>query len=110
MHQSPGQCRESSLPPLQVRRGVLRSEYQKNASRTIKETVELQKRNKERDKDKERLQSQNQQSVVVALPEPGPSAEGRPAVSQAFSYSSHILHSSLRLYHTALTCMYMQLQ
>ena len=48
------------LPPLthtpQVKTGMLRSEHQKNASRTIRETVDTQinKRNKERDKDKDK--------------------------------------------------------
>ena len=65
----------------QVKTGMLRSEHQKMALRTIKETVdtELQKRCKERDKDKERLQTQ--QSVAVATQEPLLEGE-QPSVSR----------------------------
>jgi hypothetical protein len=55
---------------VQVKSGVLRSEHQKMALRTIKETMEteLHKRNKERDKDRlERLQTQ-QSSAVPSEP------------------------------------------
>ena len=55
---------------VQVKTGVLRSEQQKMALRTIKETMEaeLHKRNKERDKDKERLERlQTQQSTAMPV-------------------------------------------
>ena len=61
---------ERELFPVQVKSGVLRSEHQKMALRTIKETMEteLHKRNKERDKDRqERLQTQ-QLSAVPSEP------------------------------------------
>lgn len=72
-----------SSPPHQVKTGMLRSEHQKNASRTIKETVdtEMHKRNKERDKDKERLQNQQSTQEPVSEGEGG----GGPSVSVPLS-------------------------
>ena len=77
---------------------MLRSEHQKMALRTIKETMEteLHKRNKERDKDRfERLQTQQSTAVV---PEPlleGDSVTAASSSSLVSSYSLTLVPFSL---------------
>ena len=51
---------------MQVKTGMLRSEHQKMALRTIKETIETELHKRNRDKDKERMERlQTQQSAAV---------------------------------------------
>lgn len=67
---------------------MLRSEHQKNASRTIRETVDTQihKRNKERDKDKERGHQ-----MTVSLTQ-DPVSEGESSSASIISVSDLYLH------------------
>lgn len=73
---------------------MLRSEHQKNASRTIRETVDLQihKRNKERDKDKERFQSH--QLTVSLTQDPMSEGESGSIISVSVWLYIHKNHDS----------------
>ena len=63
----------------QVKTGMLRSEHQKMAVRTIRETVDTELHRRSKERDKERLQAQ--QLVVQELVLEGEGTAGGPAVS-----------------------------